>query len=67
MRQRVSLEAPAARQTIINLMLGTGCRLYSVQSFVPAGRLLVYEIGSDRCVSYVDRIRKGERSSRIAR
>ena len=44
MRQRVSLEAPAARQTIIKLMPGTGCRLYSVQSFVPAGGLLVYEI-----------------------
>jgi putative ABC transport system substrate-binding protein len=60
------VEAPAARQTIINLTARHRLpALYGVQSFAPAGGLLVYGIDPidpyRRAASYVDRILKGEK------
>ena len=60
------LEAPAARQAIINLTARHRLpALYGVQSFAPAGGLLVYGIDPidpyRRAAGYVDRILKGEK------
>ena len=60
------VEAPAARQTIIDLTAKHRLpAVYGVQSFAPAGGLLVYGIDPidpyRRGASYVDRILKGEK------
>ena len=60
------VEAPAARQRIIDLTARHRLpAVYGVQSFAPAGGLLVYGIDPidpyRRAASYVDRILKGEK------
>ena len=60
------VEAPATRQTIIDLTAKHRLpAVYGVQSFAPAGGLLVYGIDPidpyRRGASYVDRILKGEK------
>src|SRR6478672_803272 len=60
------VEAPAARQTIIDLTAKHRLpAVYGVQSFAPEGGLLVYGIDPidpyRRAASYVDRILKGEK------
>ena len=60
------VEAPAARQTIIDLTARHRLpAVYGVQSFAPAGGLLVYGIDPidpyRRAAGYVDRILKGEK------
>jgi ABC-type uncharacterized transport system substrate-binding protein len=60
------VEAPAARETIIDSTVKYRLpAVYGVQSFAPAGGLLVYGIDPidpyRRAASYVDRILKGEK------
>ena len=64
------VEAPAAPQTIIDLTAKHRLpAVYGVQSFAPAGGLLVYGIDPidpyRRGASYVDRILKGEKPGEL--